>query len=80
MKPTSHPGWFARDPVILNKVGRALLHLPDVGPVSPTQIIIAEDCFQLSTIPTDRITQPLVKSVEKLFGGKRIIRMNLLCV
>ncbi|KAE8010183.1 hypothetical protein FH972_006573 [Carpinus fangiana] len=62
-------GWFARDPVILNRVGRALLHLPDVGPVSPTQIIIAEDCFQLSTIPTDRITRPLVKSVEKLFGG-----------
>ncbi|KAG6702087.1 hypothetical protein I3842_07G016800 [Carya illinoinensis] len=62
-------GWFARNPVILNKVGQVLLNLPDVDPISPTQIIIAEDCFQLSTIPSDRVSQPLIKSVEKLFGG-----------
>lgn len=70
-------GWFARDPVTLNKVGRVLLHLPDVDPVSPTQIIIAEDCFQLSPIPSDRIIQPLVKSVGKLFGGHLVKHANL---
>ncbi|KAL4625265.1 hypothetical protein ACB092_05G013100 [Castanea dentata] len=62
-------GWFARDPVILNRVGRVLMQLPDVDPVNPSQIIIAEDCFQLSAIPSDRVTEPLFKSVNKLFGG-----------
>ncbi|PPS10684.1 hypothetical protein GOBAR_AA09951 [Gossypium barbadense] len=62
-------GWFARDPMILNRVGRVLLHLPDVDPIKPSQIIIAEDCFRLSTIPSDRTAQVLVKSIEKLFGG-----------
>ncbi|KAF2298320.1 hypothetical protein GH714_022131 [Hevea brasiliensis] len=62
-------GWFARDPVILNRVGRILLQLPDVDLVRPRQIFIAEDCFQLSSIPNNRVSQVLVKSVEKLFGG-----------
>ncbi|GMY20041.1 amidase 1-like [Fagus crenata] len=61
-------GWFARDPVILNRAGRVLLQLPYVDPVKPSQIIIAEDCFQLSTIPSDRLAEPLFKSVNKLFG------------
>ncbi|KAJ4719494.1 Amidase 1 [Melia azedarach] len=59
-------GWFARDPTILNQVGRVLLQLPDVHLVRPTQVMISEDCLQLSSIPSDRITQVLVKSVEKL--------------
>ncbi len=80
MTPASHPRWFARDPVILNRVGQVLLQLPDVDLVRPSQIIIAEDCFRLSDIPNDRVTQPLVKSVEKLFGGKCIDYMNLLFV
>ncbi|KAK0601916.1 hypothetical protein LWI29_028740 [Acer saccharum] len=65
-------GWFARDPTILNRVGRVLLQLPDMHLVKPSQFIIPEDCFQLSSIPSDRITQILVKSVEKLFGGHMI--------
>ena len=67
---SSYLGWFARDPVILNRVGRVLLQLPDVPPVRPTQLIIAEDCFQLSSIPSDRVKQVIVHSFEKLFGGK----------
>ncbi|XP_007030866.2 PREDICTED: amidase 1 isoform X1 [Theobroma cacao] len=63
-------GWFARDPVILNRVGRVLLHLPDVDPIKPNQIIIAEDCFHLSSVPSDRTAQILVKSIRKLFGGQ----------
>ncbi|OMO99144.1 Amidase [Corchorus olitorius] len=63
-------GWFARDPVILNRVGRVLLHLPNMDPVRPSQIIIPEDCFSLSSIPNHLTTQVLVKSVEKLFGGQ----------
>lgn len=70
LTPSLHPGWFARDPVILSQVGRILLQLPDVDLARPSQIIIAEDCFQLSSIPNNRVSQVLVKSVEKLFGGQ----------
>ncbi|GMG99708.1 hypothetical protein Nepgr_001548 [Nepenthes gracilis] len=69
-------GWCARDPSILKQVGRALLPLPDMETASPSKIIIAEDCFRLLTIPIDRVKQPLVKSVEKLFGGHVIENMN----
>ncbi|KDP23530.1 hypothetical protein JCGZ_23363 [Jatropha curcas] len=70
-------GWFARNPVILNHVGRVLLQLPDVDLVRPSQIIIAEDCFQLSSIPNGRVSQILVKSVEKLFGGHVVKHLTL---
>ncbi|XP_052193157.1 amidase 1-like isoform X3 [Diospyros lotus] len=63
-------GWFARDAETLCQVGRVLLELPDVDPVKPSAIIIPEDCFQLLSIPSDRVTKVLVKSVEKLFGGQ----------
>ncbi|XP_058183480.1 amidase 1-like isoform X2 [Rhododendron vialii] len=62
-------GWFARDADILNRVGRVLLQLPEVEPVKPTHITIAEDCFQLLSIPSQRVTSVIIKSVEKLFGG-----------
>ncbi|XP_062002694.1 amidase 1-like isoform X2 [Rosa rugosa] len=41
------------------------------------QLIIAEDCFQLSSIPSDRVKQGLVHSVEKLFGGHVLKHANL---
>ncbi|KAK8712542.1 hypothetical protein V6N13_147779 [Hibiscus sabdariffa] len=70
-------GWFARDPSVLNRVGRVLLHLPNVDPVAPSQIIVPEDCFSLSSIPSDRTTQVLVRSVEKHFGGHILKYVNL---
>lgn len=70
---SSDSGWFARDPMILNRVGRVLLELPDANPVKPSQIIIPEDCFRLLSVPIDRVTQVLIKSVEKLFGRKWVI-------
>ncbi|XP_021817545.1 amidase 1 [Prunus avium] len=70
-------GWFARNPAILNRVGRVLLQLSDMNPVGPTQLIIADDCFQLSSIPSNRVKQVLVDSVEKLFGGHVIKHANL---
>ncbi|CAN0914284.1 Amidase 1 [Linum grandiflorum] len=61
-------GWFARDPSILKRVGRSLLHLHDQDAVIPSQVIIADDCFQLSSIPLDRIAKVLINSVEKIYG------------
>ena len=64
-----YSGWFAGDAEILNQVGRVLLQLvPIVEPVKPSHIIIPEDCFQLLSIPINRVTTVLVQSVEKLFG------------
>lgn len=59
--------------MILNRVGRILLQLLHADPVEPSHIIIAEDCFNLLSIPSDRITTVLVNSVNKIFGGKRLI-------
>ncbi|KAJ4825794.1 Amidase 1 [Turnera subulata] len=70
-------GWFAKDPVILNRVGRMLLQFPHSTLAKPGQIIIAKDCFQLSSIPDERTSQVLVKSVEKLFGGHLVQHLNL---
>ncbi|XP_043726262.1 amidase 1-like [Telopea speciosissima] len=70
-------GWFARDPVILNQVGRVLQQLPNVEMVQPSHVIVADDCFRLLSIPSDRVTQVLLKSIEKLFGGQIIRHTNL---
>ncbi|PKI51563.1 hypothetical protein CRG98_028123 [Punica granatum] len=45
--------------------------------VRPSQIIIAEDCFQLLSIPKDRVAQVLAKSVEKTFGGHVVKKTTL---
>ncbi|XP_031403703.1 amidase 1 [Punica granatum] len=70
-------GWFARDPKVLKQVGNVLLKSPQVDYVRPSQIIIAEDCFQLLSIPKDRVAQVLVKSVEKTFGGHVVKKTTL---
>ncbi|XP_044467758.1 amidase 1-like [Mangifera indica] len=62
-------GWFARDPTILKQVGLVLLESSSMHPVKPSQVIVAEDCVRLSSIPSHRTIQVLLKAVEKLFGG-----------
>ncbi|KAL5710486.1 amidase [Ranunculus cassubicifolius] len=70
-------GWFARDPVILNRVGRVLLQIPDADSVQPSCFLVPDDCFQLLNIPSDRLTQVIINSVEKLFGFGIVKHMNL---
>ncbi|KAF9605500.1 hypothetical protein IFM89_017519 [Coptis chinensis] len=70
-------GWFARDPVILNKVGRVLLQLPYVEPVQPRHVVIPNDCFQLLSILSDRLAQIIIESVEKLYGSQVVKHVNL---
>ncbi|KAL0452133.1 UNVERIFIED_CONTAM: Amidase 1 [Sesamum latifolium] len=65
-------GWFARDPVILKQVGKILLQLQDANPMTLSQLIIAEDCFNLLNIPSHRLTDVLISSVEKLYGSQKI--------
>ncbi|KAL1815274.1 hypothetical protein ACET3Z_017848 [Daucus carota] len=70
-------GWFARDPVILSRVGSTLLQHPDNGLVRPSKIIIAEDCFKLLSIPSARITNVLVEAVKQIYGDNTLSYVNL---
>ncbi|KAK6911525.1 Amidase signature domain [Dillenia turbinata] len=65
-------GWFARDPATLHQVGIILLQLPKRDPVKLSQIIVPEDCFQLLSIPTERVSQVLVNTIKKFFGGDTV--------
>lgn len=66
------PGWFARDPVILKKVGKILLQLQDDNTTTLNQLIIAEDCFNLVNIPPHNLKDNLTSSVEKKYGSKPV--------
>ncbi|XP_042502519.1 outer envelope protein 64, chloroplastic [Macadamia integrifolia] len=70
-------GWFARDPSVLRRVSHVLLQLPYADKRMPRNIIIADDCFQLSKVPVDRVTQVVIRSTEKLFGRQVLKRANL---
>lgn len=70
-------GWFAKDHTILRRVGHVLLQLPYTVQRSPRQIIIADDCFQLGKIPSDKIVQAVIKSSEKIFGRQVLKHENL---
>ncbi|EYU39870.1 hypothetical protein ABFS82_06G164600 [Erythranthe guttata] len=70
-------GWFARDPTILKQVGKILLHLEDDNPVKLGQLTIADDCFDLLNMPSHRLKEILVASVEKLYGSEKIQYTNL---
>lgn len=70
-------GWFAKDPNILRRVGHVLLQLPFAVQCNPRSVVIADDCFQLSKIPGDRITQAVIKSTEKLFGRQVLKHVKL---
>jgi Asp-tRNA(Asn)/Glu-tRNA(Gln) amidotransferase A subunit family amidase len=70
-------GWFARDPKILSRVGHVLLPSPQAVPVRPTQIIVADDCFQLSSIPYDVVPRIVIKAIQKLYGDD-VLRHEIL--
>nr|XP_043634542.1 amidase 1 [Erigeron canadensis] len=62
-------GWFSRDPGTLNRVGQILLQAPYKKLVQPSQVLIAEDCFKLSSVPSTRVSKVITASIVKLFGG-----------
>lgn len=70
-------GWFAMDPSILRRVGQVLLQLPFSAQRNPRNVIIADDCFQLSKIPIDRLSQVVIRSTENLFGKQVLKHENL---
>ncbi|XP_071715779.1 translocon at the outer membrane of chloroplasts 64-like [Rutidosis leptorrhynchoides] len=70
-------GWFAVDPSILRRVGQVLLQVPLAVQRNPRNVIIADDCFQLSKVPVDQLTQVVIRSTESLFGKQVLKHENL---
>ncbi|GJR50526.1 amidase 1 [Tanacetum coccineum] len=70
-------GWFSRDPGTLNRVGKILLQLPDEKVVAPSQVLIADDCFKLLSIPSARVTKVISATIEKLYGGQILQPISL---
>ncbi|KAG0476840.1 hypothetical protein HPP92_013681 [Vanilla planifolia] len=70
-------GWFARDPITINKVGHVLLQLPFGTSIEPTRFIISDDCFKLLGPLGEHISHILVKSIESTFGSHLIAHENL---
>ncbi|KAG5536086.1 hypothetical protein RHGRI_023764 [Rhododendron griersonianum] len=70
-------GWFAKDPIILRRVGHLLLQVPFAVQRNPRSIIIADDCFQLVKNSVDRVALVVIKSTEKLFGRQVLKHENL---
>jgi tetraacyldisaccharide-1-P 4'-kinase len=66
---TLFPGWFAKEPGVLHKVGYLLLQLSYTNSYQPKHFIIADDCFEMVKIQSNRLTQVVVRSVERLFGS-----------
>ncbi|XP_047337642.1 translocon at the outer membrane of chloroplasts 64-like [Impatiens glandulifera] len=70
-------GWFAKDPNVLRRVGHVLLQIPFAVLRNPRNVIIADDCFELTKTPIDRTAQVVIKSVEKLFG-RQILKHEII--
>ncbi|PKA51784.1 Outer envelope protein 64, chloroplastic [Apostasia shenzhenica] len=70
-------GLFARDPGVLHRAVHVLLKLPYADQRQPRRIMIADDCFQIAKIPTQRITQIVTKSVETLLGRQVLSHVNV---
>ncbi len=59
-------GWFARDPALLERVGRVLLGA-DVPP-KPGRLLLAHDAFALAGDAVTQALQPAVARISALFG------------
>ncbi|KAK1287724.1 hypothetical protein QJS10_CPB19g00894 [Acorus calamus] len=70
-------GWFAKDPSILRRVGHVLLQLPYANSGHPRHVIFADDCFQLSQVPVNRISQVVTRCTEKLFGRQVLNHIDI---
>ncbi len=59
-------GWFARDPVLLERIGRVLLG--DTSHERPGKLLIADDAFQIAGDVVTRALESAVERVSSLIG------------
>lgn len=69
-------GCIARDPNVLRRAVHVMMQLQFATQRNPRQIVMADDCFDLLQI-RDRVAQPVIRSVEKLFGRQVLRSENL---
>lgn len=60
-------GWFARDPVLLERVGRVLFDDAAAAP-RPAQLLLAEDAFALAGDAVTAALQPALERVRGVLG------------
>ncbi|KZV24869.1 translocon at the outer membrane of chloroplasts 64 [Dorcoceras hygrometricum] len=70
-------GWFAKDPSVLRRVGHVLLQVPYTAQRNPRSVVISDDLFQLSKVPSSWVTQGVIKSIEKLYGRQVLRHENI---
>ncbi|XP_074271604.1 translocon at the outer membrane of chloroplasts 64 isoform X2 [Silene latifolia] len=70
-------GCFAKDPNVLRRAMHIMMQLPFSTQRNPRNIIIADDCFELVKYPVHRLTQPVIRSTEKLYGRQALRHENL---
>lgn len=61
-------GVFSRDPYVLHQVVKVLLKQPELEWGSPAEVLIADDCFGLSTISSVRTADLLARAVSDTIG------------
>src|SRR5436309_7342019 len=66
-------GWFARDPVLLEQVGRVLLG--DTSHERPRKLLIADDAFKIAGDAVTRALWSAVERVSSLIGKKAAVTL-----
>ncbi|MDF1749689.1 MAG: amidase [Alphaproteobacteria bacterium] len=68
-------GWFARDPVLMQKIGQVLLQNPIAASKSPSRLLYPVDVWQDVASDTALALDPGVSRLEELYGP--VERMTL---
>lgn len=71
-------GVLARDPYVLHQVAKVLLQQPELEWGRPLEVLIADDCFGLSTISSVRTADILSRAVTDSLGLRLIITVHCL--
>lgn len=66
-------GVLARDPYVLHTVAKVLLQQPELEWGLPSEVLVADDCFGLSTISSVRTADLLSRAVTDTLGLRLII-------
>lgn len=67
-------GWFARDAVLMERIGSVLLREPQ-SKASPSRLIIAEDLFGTADREVVAALEPMLKAARKRIGNEKTARV-----
>ena len=73
MISVDNAGVLARDPYVLHTVAKVLLQQPELEWGVPSEVLVADDCFGLSTISSVRTADLLSRAVTDTLGLRLII-------